>query len=97
MHCLAKLKLTENLHKDRHQADQGIKITTTIGARIRIGKDCEIHAWTQQRVDGVPCVNLERICLTRRTDSMQTIHRFQLIRTILCRQGYKIALSKTKK
>ena len=87
----AKLKETKKLHKDIHQVGLVIKILITIDARIHIGKGCAIHAWTLQRVDGVPCDNLGRTCSTQRTDSMEINLILQSIQTILCRVDIKIA------
>ena len=44
MLCLAKPKEIEKLHKGTRQAGLAIKISTTIDARILIGKGCAIHA-----------------------------------------------------
>ena len=96
MRCLAKPKETEKLHKGTRQAGLATKISTIIDARILIGKGYAILAWTQRRVDGVPYVNLERICLTRRTE-LDSILTLQLIRIISCRMDFKIMRSKTQK
>ena len=97
MHCLAKLKATKKLHRGTHQAGLAIKISTTIGAKIPIEKVCAIHAWTLQRVDEVLYANLERICSIQHIDLEVIILMLQWIRTISCREDYKIMRSKTQK
>ena len=97
MHCLAKLKVTKKLHKGTHQVGLVIKISTTIGAKILIVRGCAIRAWTLQRVEEVLYANLERICSIQHIDLEVIILMLQWIRTILCREDYKIMRSKTQK